>query len=167
MRATNQEIFFLDVNGDAQYGGFSGTQKPFNGYDYVVDLTFGLSNTYAVYKLVSGVVVEDVYDYNSPESSPWRYVSGGGTAVATGTFTFMSGLTNTQTGFDGGLHYEVGGINLSFLDPRTTFISHFTMACGNDNLMGRGTTVPEPGTLLLLGCGLVGLAASRKRFMHK
>jgi hypothetical protein len=39
------------------------------------------------------------------------------------------------------------------------------MGCGNDNLMGRGTTapVPEPATMLLFGSGIFGLAALRRR----
>lgn len=41
---------------------------------------------------------------------------------------------------------------------------HWTMGCGNDVIEGQGTpTVPEPGTLLLLGLSLAGLAVYRRR----
>lgn len=40
---------------------------------------------------------------------------------------------------------------------------HWTMSCGNDVIEGAFTPVPEPGTALLLGSGLIGLAGIRRR----
>jgi len=67
-------------------------------------------------------------------------------------------------GLLGGFHYAAG-VDLSFLDPAQQFVAHYTMGCGNDNLMGRGTTapVPEPATMLLFGSGIFGMAALRRR----
>ena len=40
---------------------------------------------------------------------------------------------------------------------------HWTMYCGNDVIEGQATITPEPGTLLLLGLGLVGVGVCRRR----
>ncbi len=131
------------------------------GYEYVLDLDFS-NSTYQVVRL-DGVVELDL-PTNVDSSSPYKYKSGGTLMTGWGgTFSFLEGVA---TDFEGGFHYAITGFDLSFLGGNQSFISHFTMSCGNDNLMGAGTTpVPEPGTMLLFGAGIVGLAG--RRFSRK
>jgi hypothetical protein len=155
---------FIDVTGDAQYGSTANASVPNYGYEYAIDLNFGTSQ-YNVYK---GAWIWDpvIETQNIPYSNPWRY-RGGGELVTSGNFIYMSGLSDSDVGgFQGGNHYAVAGFDLSFLPAGTTFITHFTEECGNDNLMDDGKTVPEPATMLLLGLGLAGLAGVRRKFSN-
>jgi hypothetical protein len=176
---------FIDINGDAQYGdvtdaSIAGNQtvQGNSGYDYVLDMNFD-DFTYDVYSLDASAYTITSYENDNQGSNPWRYASGG-TYIQSGTFTYQTGLTDAQTGYLGGSHNMVGGIDLSFLakDIPVDFVTHFTMACGNDNLIGKGqlaavppptppTGTPEPATMFLLGSGLVGLASLKKRFNKK
>lgn len=134
------------------------------GYEYVLDLTFNgdSGGTYSVFSLGSDAILETAYYKQNEGSSPWKYESGGTLTDFSGTFLFS---TVTDTGFVGGTHYALTGFDLSFLGHGTDFYAHFTMECGNDNLMGKGTVVPEPSTFLLFaaGGGLLWLTGRRKR----
>jgi hypothetical protein len=64
----------------------------------------------------------------------------------------------------------VSGFDLGFLElaPGTEFYAHFTMGCGNDNLMGKGSySVPEPGNMILMGTGLIVFVGIGRRRLFK
>jgi hypothetical protein len=144
---------FLDVNG--------GTNS--SGYDYVLDLDFAALK-YTVYSLTANSVFQNVYFSQNAAANPWRYASGG-TQVGQQYLISYDTYSEDINGLQGGYH-NVAAFDLSFLMGQP-FTAHFTMQCGNDNLMGYGDPVPEPTTLLLLGVGLVGLLGFGRKHLNK
>jgi hypothetical protein len=163
---TSGDIFF-DTNGNANGN---------TGWDYAVRMDFDHSSqnadgSYTVPYSVWGIdnTTPIVTTFQSPtdiaSSTPWKFLDNAIPTTYGGSFTYSSTTADPYEGLNlwpgtpGTSHYTVTGFNLDFLNPGTNFTAHFTMECGNDLLMGQGTTaVPEPGTLLLLGIGITSLA---------
>lgn len=162
---------FIDVNGDAEYGPVNGNSGGGNtivantfGYDYVLQLDFDTMK-YSVYELTGASTVK-VYFSQNAESNPWRYHDGG-TRIGDewGYEISYASYNENVNGLLGGSH-NVASFDLGFLGADIhNFTAHFTMQCGNDDLIGRHyDPIPEPSTVLLLGAGLIGLLAfGRKR----
>lgn len=167
---------FIDVDGDAAHSsnlgggnGYKVVQDTF-GYDYVIDLDFS-SLLYTVYQLDQSTKTESGYYRQNDSSGPWRWVEGGATLPGYRNLPmeYHSGLSDLQAGgLLGGFHNAVT-VSLSFLpllEDSYYFTTHFTMGCGNDNLMGSADPVPEPATLLLFGSGMLLLGGYGRKLRN-
>lgn len=129
------------------------------GYDYAVVFDFPNAQ-YSAYALSGNSAVRKVLHAQNDKSNPWRYDAGGTKVVDGAPLWIYDDLQGTV--FSGNRHYGLA-LDLSFLEHGTQFTSHYTMECGNDNLMGRGVVAPEPTSMVLLGSGLIGLASLGRR----
>lgn len=163
---------FIDTDGNAVFGDSATlikTSNEYYKYNYVLDMNWA-GGTYDVYQIGDDAVLAKVIYQVNRGSNPFTYESGG-TFVTSGSFTFLDKLTDGDIGFLGDAespvrpksHYAVT-VDLSFLGAtERNFLAHFSQACGNDNLVGKGTIVPIPGAILLLAAGLTRLLAHVRR----
>jgi hypothetical protein len=161
---TTGDIFF-DTDFDAVYGknntgsgGGYGVVTDTFGYDYALRLDF-TNYSYDFYQLTEASTLAVYYGQND-ESNPWRYIAGG-EQLEGGTFEYSTGLSDGDVNLLGGSHNLI-----SFVVPeelRGGFIAHLTQGCGNDNLMGKATSVPDASLMWLLSPALIALGVVGRR----
>ncbi len=158
---------FIDINND----GYTT-----NEYDYVFDIDWA-SSAYSLYRLADNASYTSPLDITS--SKPWKVaLLGDSDLIETATFTTtssvsLSDLSNNNTGYEGDTtRYLATGFDLMPIltdlnVSEIAFTAHFTMECGNDNLMGQGTApVPEPATIVLMGIGLFTMACYTRKKLN-
>jgi len=178
---------FIDIDGNAvsHPDGYNYDHYEHNSavykYDYVVKLDI-VNKEYNVYDLRNTTAdwVENVIYWNNSHnynaaSDPWRYdladsrnsaykwVTKGTLAYSEVNDATADALAELDVG-SGYKHYVSTLNNFSWLNPFGDKKLHITMECGNDNMSGVITSVPDGGaTILLLGFGMSGLALIRRK----
>jgi hypothetical protein len=151
-----------------------------SNYEYAIDfgkLTKNYADTVKISAQgnASGIDTAGLYKVNSWNNDIYYYTNGGYSApygAASGSLLVAANGVNFSqgSGILGGdkSYYSIFTFDLASitgLPQNFTLDAHWTMSCGNDAIDGRVTLakVPEPSPFILLGFGLVGLLAARRK----
>jgi hypothetical protein len=109
------------------------------------------------------------FDFNASE--PFSIVAGGGSAEYGGSSITQSGNNVLGREGDGTIIFDGTFSSLTFTTP--SYESYYAFTVGYDDTLTTGTptqtaaATPEPGTLALLGTGLLGLTSLRRRITSR
>ena len=167
----NTGDLFISTNGWAPFGSAPyDADDASNGeaWEYVFDTSSGsiyggAFTTSLTQDEMTGALIDPSGDYAYRDNQEARR-SGGGTAAGNGTVTYSLAPDNSVAYILYELTLADLGVNPN--DPINLGF-HWTMTCGNDVIEGGveggpGNEVPEPGTVLLFGLGLLGLGLRRR-----
>ena len=171
---TPSSLLFANTNGSAWNGniGLAGTIANSPDGGNFVALDGAATYRSAILQTVNNLTVGDTYYVTFFQAAAQQKGSGGATteqfAVSLGTTTLNSALMNdTQGGF---VPWEKQ--TLGFVATSSSEVLSF-LALGTPNgqppvvlLDDVSIAVPEPSTMVMVGAGLLGLVAARKRFLR-
>ena len=167
--ATNNHLVFVSSTASASAFNNNGVVVPSFG---ALNDNDGLTNS-----TVAGVESGAPFPFNQQLRA--ILFNGVGVAAATGTGNDDAGVGGGLTGIGSDVHIQVSflvqGLGATPLSPAGVTLTFGTGQFGNEAIGSGGSTltfnnasttltiVPEPGTALLMGLGLAGLASIRRR----